>query len=305
MAALEASDAANDAALRYEAILALGKLRALQAVGPIMKRVADPKKTDLDQLVASAALEALVMLGARGAVEPIAAALDNEAVDEWGPFPDWTVSQLAVWALERMVAESEWPRLGQAIADAKDETARRSLVSDWRAWRNNKGAREETRAAIAKVVEAIEAHRKDTGKLPAELKALVSGEKKYLPGEEALKDGWKEPFEYLVPGWGADYSLLRNHEGWEKVGADLTAERLRAIAKALEAAKAKGGLPLDLGKLKDSGDYAGALVDGWGGAFVYKVSADGTTYTLKSHGYDGKELGEGADKDVDVKDLPK
>lgn len=320
--ALEASATSNDVALRYEAILALGRLRALDSIGAIQKHVTDDKaQTDLDQWVASAAIQAMVMLEARGSAEALAIALDNDKVDEWGPFPDWKIQELAVWALEHMVEADQWPRKGKSIVDAP-ESERPGLVSEWKAWRNNRAAVVETRAALTKVQEAVESYKKDTGKLPADLMALTMGEKKYVAAEAGLLDGWKTRFEYHVPGWGAEYDLVSlgadrarggsgqnadvwSHDQWEKVGAEKTALRLKGVAAALEQHKSKNGTyPADLAALKTA-DPALETNDGWGGALAYKPSTDRSSFSLVSRGYDGKEGGQGPDKDVDLKDLPK
>jgi type II secretory pathway pseudopilin PulG len=320
-AALKTSLEKNDVALRYESILALGRLRSIEAIGEIRARLADKAKTDSGLRIDAAAIQALVMLEARGAVEDLAAALDTNEPDEWGLFPGRPVSQVAVWALERLLDKSQWPsEAKRSIVDAA-ESERAMLAQHWRNWRADRKRVAETRASLEAVAAAVEAYRKETGKLPSKLADLIGEAKKYVESEEKLKDGWGTLLVYRVPGWGADYSLtslgadkqqggaglaadLWSNEAWKEQTRTRTIARLREIGKALEAYKEKNGaLPPTLEALKEKGDYTGEITDAWEKPLRYVPGADGT-FSLVSLGYDGKDGGEEIDADIDLKKLP-
>lgn len=307
--------ATDDTALRYESIVALGRLRAIDAIGEIKTRVGDKAKTDTHQLVASAALQALAMLNARGAVEEVAAALDDGAPDEWGPMADMTVGQVAVWTLEQLMPSADWPGGPKSIAEMA-AAQRQNRVNDWKAWRDNRKKVVEARAKLDALVAAIAAYKTDTGKLPEKLEALHSGEKKYVADVNATTDPWITSFAYDVPGWGADYNLyskgadnkrggtglnadLWNHEAWQAFTVDKTKATLKELGNAVELyQKQKGSWPPSLLTLKNENLFAGAIEDAWGNVPAYEPGTETTSYKLTSYGYDGKPRGEGVDADL-------
>jgi hypothetical protein len=87
---------------------------------------------------------------------PFAAALDNPAPDDWGPFPDWTVGQVAVWTLEQLMAPDTWPGGTKSITSAT-AMERRAFVDKWVKWRDDRGK------VLEKLVAAIAAYKADTG----------------------------------------------------------------------------------------------------------------------------------------------
>lgn len=313
IAALKASDDRNDLALRYESIAALGRLRAIAAADDIKTRVADKGKTDTNQLIASAALQALALLEAKGAVEEAAAALDNAAPDDWGPFPDWTVAQVAVWTLEQLMDPATWPGGTKSIASATT-AERRAFVDKWVKWRDDRKKVIEAREKLDTLVAAIAAFKADNGKFPEKLDELYSGEKKYVENDRATWDPWLTTYGYDAPGWGAEYNLyskgadqqrggkgldedIWNHNEWQAFTTSKTKETLREIGTAIGTYKAqKGTWPPSLLALKNDNLYNGDLTDAWGNMPSYDPGE--AAYTLTSYGYDGKPGGEGVDADL-------
>jgi HEAT repeat protein len=319
--ALEVSKGRPDASLRYESVSALGKLRALTAIDAIRPLVTDKGKTDADQLVASAALAALVTLEARGAVEEIAAALDNVEIDEWGPYPDWQIGQLAAWALERLIDPKDWPTPNKSVVDA-DTAGRTTLNNGWKGWRDNRKKTVETRATLTAIVAAIDKFKADhKNDLPRDLKELAA-DKKYVDSEDRLKDAWARWFVFVQPGWGAEYNLtslgsdglpggrgdaadIWNHEAWREITLTKTKETLKAVKSAIGVYKSKhaNADPPTLAALTE--ELKEEAKDAWGNALSYIPGSAGSPMVLKSLGYDAREGGEGIDADIDApKDVP-
>jgi general secretion pathway protein G len=67
-----------------------------------------------------------------------------------------------------------------------------------------------------------------------------------------------------------------------------TSDGLEALAKAPQGATGWAGPYLD----------KAVAVDPWGNPYAYTAAADGSTYTLRSFGADGKEGGEGDNADI-------
>ena len=319
--ALRASVVRHDLALRFEAILALGKLRALTAVDEIKTYVSDTGKTDSEQLIASAALQALAVLEARGAVEEVAAALGTTTSDEWGPFPDWTIAQLAVWTLEQLMEKEDWPTKGNSIVDGS-QPERQDRVRDWRTWRGDRKKAPETVTLLKDIVDALAEFKKDKGNLPDNLAELAAGEKKYLPSSKEILDGWGRTFEYKKEGWGREYNLFSlgadARRGGERLDADIwpddawqavtlaeTKSTLKKLAAAIKAYRdKKDEYPQGLDSLKAEGLYDGELDDGWDNKILYTPPMETETeMELMSVGYDARVGGEGIDKDISYKDV--
>lgn len=313
-----------DANLRYETIVALGALRAREAAAEIKKLVTDKGKGDYERPIAGAAVQALLRLQAKDAVEDIALALDDATTDDWNVLHGgWQVRHLAALALQELTGEKQGELTGNA--EVRDKT-----TDAWKDWRDNRKKVTLTKERIALVAAAIDAYIKDHDNKPPDVMAkLREGDKPYLKVEDSTADGWDNPLNYRTPGWGAPYDVysygsdrfrggagskadLFNHDKWADHAKAETQKRIDALAAAIKKFKEEQGrAPVTLQDLKTrpstiaeskwpkDGYHSGDFSDGWGDPFNYvPPQGDATPWVLRSFGNDGKSGGEGPDADV-------
>jgi general secretion pathway protein G len=229
--------------------------------------------------------------------------------------------------------EKEEPRLGTLTGS--QEEINKSLDA-WRKWWDGikvKKDIEETKSRLAKVAAAVEAYRKDNGKLPAVLDYLKTKpddaknwpKDGYYAGE--LVDAWGRAFFFRTPGTGADFDVvsygkdktawgsgddadLFHHDKWLPATREKTRKAIEDTAKAVAQFKAdQERWPEKLVDLVSKPPYT---VKKWEKPYLESVPKDafgfelkfkqpgteGEPFDLVSLGADRKEGGEGADEDV-------
>jgi HEAT repeat protein len=192
---------------------------------------------------------------------------------------------------------------------------------------------QKTRDAIKPIEESLAKYKADNNALPKDLNELTkvdparNGGKPYL--NEIPKDGFDGLIRYAVGvtkdapydlwSLGADRKEggsgiaqdLWNHDLWKAPRVEKTKELLKTLGEAIEKFKKdQDRYPEKLEDLKDKPSWAkpgswpdkgyttAKLADDFGNPLVYKLSADGKTFELKSLGADGAEGGAGADGDI-------
>jgi len=194
---------------------------------------------------------------------------------------------------------------------------------------------QKTREAIKQVEDAVAKYKADYAALPKDIldltKAQVdktkNGDKPYLA--ESPKDGFDGPIRYAVAvtkdapfdvwSLGADRKEggagiaadVWNHDLWKAPRIEKTKELLKTLGEAIEKFKKdQERYPDTLEDLRvkpswakptgwpDKGYTTARSSDEFGNPLVYKPSADGKTFDLRSYGADGAEGGAGADADL-------
>jgi general secretion pathway protein G len=331
----------TDKVLKAEAIKALGILRAKDAV-ELLRKALDDKKTasvaendDVAPLVAAAAADALGLIRAKDAVEDLGAKL-NDATQN--PATTQALGVHAARALQRILA-AELKDDGRAgtLAGTQEEITK--SLDAWKKWYDGLKAKkdiDETKSRLAKIAAAVEAFKKEQGKLPSVLDFLLKKpedaktfpEKGYYQGE--LKDAWGRGLYYRTPGTGAEFDIVSygkdgrawgsgddqdiyNHDKWMDAKKAASKKAIDDTAKLILQFKADHGVlpnklidlvvrPPDFKSAKEypkDGYLKESPQDAFGFELQYKnPGTGGEAFDLVSWGADRKEGGEGLDADV-------
>ncbi len=268
--ALTSKQAEGDKWLKYYCIHALGVLRASNAAEAVRKALEDTGAAQVagedTHLIASAAADALGRIRAKDAVDALGKLLSN---DKRNPYTEQSVGVHAARALERITGESKGSLAGEQQAiDAS--------LKLWREWWTAEAGKKNaatTRTLIGEVASAVEAYKKDHGKLPVTLAYLrekpASGltapypdggyykGDRYAKGE--IKDAWDRPLKYDTMGangalydivsyggdgrvWGkGDGADLWNHDSWKGIRLEKSKKALAEVAAAMAKCKEEQG----------------------------------------------------------------
>ena len=310
-----------DVELRYEIILALGNLRAMDSKDLLKKFIEDKGATYYGKVVSFAAIEALGKIRAKDAVEDIAKLLTDKTREEWSG----NTLGLAVARTLQILTSQD---LGPLIADNDEKT--KATLKKWSEWWDKELKKKEppkveqpkpenriaeAYATMYTIHLAINKYKESKGSTPAEnLSDLVtSGFLKEVP-----KDPWGRDFFYHQAGAGSDYVMhsygadgkehgsgldadimwtMEMKENYSKIIA--TKDTLKTLVDLISSYRqSKGQYPAKLEDLL--GETLKTLPkDGWEKNFVYKIpGTNNTPYELISLGADGKEGGTGVDEDI-------
>lgn len=331
--ALTSKPAESDRWLKHSCIVALGILRAKDAVPALLKAAEDKGAAELGgydkrHLICADAADALGLIGVKEAVEPLGKLL---SMTEMNPSTQLQVGVHAARALERILGESKGALTGSG-------TEVTTAVNDWRKWwtaEETKKNVEKAKGRIAEIAAAVEKFKLAIGKYPEildyiKVKPVGPGYDNYPAGgfyAGELKDPWEKSFAYSAKGengapfdiisygkdgmpWGGgDDADLWNHDSWGPIRVQKSRDSLKQIEDAIVKHRADlGQLPkslMDLLKAPPDGKNGGKPYleklpkDGFDAAFVYTV---GTTkeaeFDLKSLGSDRKEGGAGIARDL-------
>lgn len=280
----------TDKILKVEVIRGLGLFRHAPAVEALKKALEDKKPaaaTDSDEnayLVAAAAADALGQIRAQDAADDVGKLLTDQATSN--PATGQSLAFHAARALQRILehelrgkAEKDEARAGTLAGDAADV---KKTIDAWKAWadaRLGKKMIEDTKVKIAKLAQAVEAYKKDQGRIPEVIGYL---QKKptdaktwpkdgYYQGD--LKDGWGNLIRYLTNGTGAEFDLvsygkdgtpwgtgdnadLWNHDKWKAVKKADTEKAIKETVEAINKFNAdQGRLPEKLFDLVQKPNY--------------------------------------------------
>jgi general secretion pathway protein G len=210
MKSLESEKAKLDVELRYEAINALGVLRAVEGKDLVKKFLDDKATTYITKrMVMFAAVDTLGKLRANEYVNDIARLLDDKTTkEEWSGD---TAELRSAKILERLTGQN----FG-LLLDADDEKTKETLKK-WHEWWDARKKREEdekklkeavesTRNKIKEVIKALELFKANEGRYPEKLADLVTKPayaQKWPEGgyfKELPKDGWQKEFILKIPG---------------------------------------------------------------------------------------------------------
>jgi general secretion pathway protein G len=337
----------TDKVLKYECIRALGIFRSAEAVETLKKALEDKKPAtgaDSDEnayLIAAAAADALGAIRAQDAADDVGKLLTDAATQN--PGSGQSLAFHAARALQRILehelrgkAEKDEARAGTLVGAAEDV---KKTVDAWKAWADSRlGKRniDETKAKIAKIAAAVEAFKKDQGKVPVVTEYLKKkpDDAKTWPKDGYYQgdwnDAWGRPIIYrstsLAGGeydivsfgkdgvpWGAgDNADLWNHDKWKAFKKAETEKVIKETVEAITKFNAEQGrLPEKLFDLVQQPKYAlknwpkeGFYMkapprDGFDRQLKYQVN--GTPphpYDLWSYGADDAEGGTDENEDL-------
>jgi general secretion pathway protein G len=344
--ALKSKGVDSDKVLKYECIRALGLFRTPEAVETLKKALEDKKPAtaiesdDSAWLIAAAAAEALGQIRAQDAVDDVGKLLTDAATQN--PATGHSLAFHAARALQRILehelrgkTEKEDPRAGTLAGDAEDQ---KKTIDAWKTWADGRlGKRniDDTKAKIAKIAAAVEAFKKDNGRIPESIDYLRKKpdyaknwpKDGYYQGD--FNDGWGRSlifrggtggaeFDLLSQGkdgvpWGSgDNADLWNHDKWKEAKKAETKKAIEDTAKVIDQFFAdQGRYPERLFDLVTKPGYAtktwpkdGYYVkapprDGYGNQLRFFVGrTPGAPYDLMSFGADGAEGGTDENEDL-------
>ena len=332
--AINSKVAETDRWLRRSCIWALGVLRAKDAVPALLKAAEDKGAAELGgydkrHLLRADAADALGLIGAKEAVEPLGKLLgDTEA----NPATQLQVAVHAARALERILGTSRG-----SLSGSGDDV--NTAVASWKKWWTTEETRknvDKVKLQLADIAAAVEKFRKQYNKLPSILGYLktkpVGDEFANYPdggfysGE--LKDPWDHaivydpkgengaPFDLISYGrdglaWGGDEAAdIWNHDKYGPIRIQKSKDAMAQVEAAIAKYKAdQGKLPGSLPELAANPPAGGKNEgkpylekiprDGFDGLIHYAVAATkDAEYDLKSLGSDRKEGGSGIARDL-------
>lgn len=345
----------TDKPLKYECIRALGIFRSKEAVETLRKALEDKKTTAVDpheegaHTIAAEAAAALGKIRSSEAVDDLGKILGDYTTDS---FSEHTLAWHAAKALQRILwdeieaKDKKDVKLQSLDGPEKDEvdpgktTAVRKTMDAWKTWYDvdYKGKKNvgDTNDKLKKVHDAVEAFRKDQGRLPATLTDLISKppdaktwpEKGYFSAaadpKKTFEDAWGRELKYQSPGTGADFDVfslgadglpwggalnadLYDHDKWIATKQTQNKEKLDEVVKVLQQFKADNDrYPEFLRDLQVKPTYP---LKKWEKAYLDKDPRDafdhpfryvrkGDAFELISYGADKAEGGEGVFADL-------
>ena len=337
----------TDKVLKYECIRALGIFRLAEAVETLKKALEDKKPAtgaDSDEnafLIAAAAADALGAIRAQDAADDVGKLLTAAATQN--PGPGQSLAFHAARALQRILehelrgkAEKDEPRAGTLVGAPEDV---KKTIDAWKTWADSRlGKRniDDTKAKIAKIAAAVEAFKKDNGRVP-EITDYLKKKPDYAknwPKDGYYAGDWNDAWgrvivyrgtsvaggEYDIVSlgkdgfpWGSgDNADLWNHDKWKAFNRAKTEAAIKETADAIAKFNAdQGRLPEKLFDLAQQPKYAlknwpkegyymkGPPRDGFDFQLRYQVN--GTPphpYDLWSLGADNAEGGSDENEDL-------